>query len=167
MKLKKLLFVSVLILMLGISGCQSPIHQMQTRFDETEFSPYATPGSATIRGEAFLKTRGGEVRYGAGNTVTLMPVTSYSREIWQAALQGKVTDKDPRWEKYIRTTVADGTGKFEFTKLPAGEYFLECPIFWEVPDESSLYPRLKRTGAVLKKQVRIDNSAEVRVIMTE
>lgn len=133
---------------------------MTTVFDEQEFAPFAAEGTATIRGQAFLKTRGGEVRYGAGNTVSLIPVTSYAREVWQASLQGKVTVKDPRWDKYVRTTVANGSGNFEFTKIPAGDYYIECPIFWEVLGGT-------RTGAVIKKQIRVAEGEELKIVMTQ
>jgi len=137
---------------------------MVTPFNEIEFLPYMGYGTSTIQGQAFLKTRGGQVRYAAGNTVSLIPVTSYSSEIWQASLYGgMVNGVDGRWHIYNRNATADGFGNFEFTNIPAGEYYIECPIFWEVPGRYGL----ERTGAVVKKQTKVGPNQTVKVIMTE
>jgi hypothetical protein len=96
--------------------------------------------------------------------VTLIQVTSYSREVWEASLRGEVTDKDPQWDKYIRKATADGSGNFEFSKIPTGEYYLECPIFWEVT--VGQYGSF-RTGGVVKKQIKVGDGEVVKVILTE
>lgn len=160
-----LLIFSIIAIATGCATAPShnKTHQMITAFNESEFLPYAAYGSGTIQGQAFLKTRGGDVRYGAGNTVSLIPVNAYSKEVWQASLLGEVAVKDPRWIKYVRECVADGSGNFEFTKIPAGEYYLECPIFWEVPGPNGLF----RSGAVVKSQIRIGDMEVLKVVLTQ
>ena len=45
-----------------------------------KFAPFAGTGSGRIKGSAFLKTRSGDVKLGAGNKVYLMPATAYTDE---------------------------------------------------------------------------------------
>ncbi len=160
----KMLFI--LIMATTLSGCLPNIttYTIVTPFDESEFAPYLGDGNATIQGQAFLKTRGGDVRFAAGNTVTLIPYTSYSREIWQASLRGDVIyNKNPRWDKYLRKVVADGFGNFEFNNIPAGEYYIECPIFWQYAVGSSL----QNTGMWVKKEVKVLPNQTLKIILTE
>lgn len=137
---------------------------MQTSFDEAEFTHFADTGTSSVTGQAFLKTRGGEVRLGAGNTVQLIPVTSYTTELrTRVTLEGeRVGPVDPRIQKYRRTTVADGNGNFEFHNLPAGEYYLACSITWEVPSQYGL----QQTGGVAYGTVKVGVGEAVKVVVT-
>jgi len=163
MLLKRWIHVLIgLILTATIAGCSRP-YQMTTPFNELEFLPYLGYGTSTIQGQAFLKTRGGAVRYAAGNTVSLIPVTSYSSEVWQASSYGQVAGVDQRWYIYNRNSTADGFGNFEFKNIPSGDYYLECSIFWEVPGRFGL----ERTGAVVKKQTKVRPNQTVKVVLTE
>jgi len=155
----------ILIIVTSLSSCIAPrTYQMITPFDEKEFAPYTGDGNSTIQGQAFLKTRSGEVRYAAGNTVTLIPATSYSKELWQASLRGELlSNKDPRWDNYVRKVIADGFGNFEFKNIPVGNYYIECPIFWEVPGQYGL----QTTGAVVKKEINALPNQTLKLILTQ
>lgn len=135
--------ICIVALAILAAGCVLP-HQMTTPFDESAFQKFAGNGTSTITGQAFLKTQGGDVKFGAGDTVSLMPVTPYTTEAWQAERNGEQPQTNPRLQKYIRTTIADGNGNFEFQNLPGGDYYVECPIFWEVAGEYGL----EQTGGV-------------------
>jgi hypothetical protein len=136
-------------------------HQIVTPFNENEFLPYARFGTSTIQGQAFLKTRGGEVRYAAGNTVYLMPVTSYSREIY--SFREMPSQVDERLYIFLRTTTADGSGNFEFKNIPAGEYYIECGIFWEYVGRFGL----GRTGDNVKIQTKVGSNQVLKVVLTK
>jgi hypothetical protein len=151
-----------LIVVIAISGCHRP-HKMSAPFDEREFLPYLGLGTSTIKGQAFLKTRGGEVKYGAGNPVWLVPVTSYTKELWEASLYNDVIGLDPRWKIYNRSVIADASGNFEFKNIPAGEYHISCSIFWEVFTKDGPVT----TGAVVKKQRKVRPNETLRVMLTE
>lgn len=138
---------------------------MQTVFDEAEYTPYAGTGTSTITGQAFLKTRAGEVRLGAGNTVELVPLTPYTRErLNRATLGGQhLEPRDPRLAQYVRTTVADGNGNFEFRNVPAGDYVALCLITWEYV--ASAYSRAT-TGGQAYGIVKVGPGETVKVVVT-
>ncbi|MCC7012976.1 MAG: hypothetical protein IT454_10470 [Planctomycetes bacterium] len=124
-----------LALVAAVSSCVSPPQSRRAVFIESEYVPYAETGTGRIEGQAFIKTRGGDVKYCAGNTVWLNPVTTYSTEWYSRGVVGgeNLESADPRVNPYRRETVGDGEGRFVFENLPAGEYFIACTIRWEVP----------------------------------
>ena len=153
----------VVMVALAICGCTSK-YQMVTPYNEKDWAAYEKKGASVITGQAFLKTRGGEVRYGAGETVTLIPVTSYTTELLQASMKrAKITNLDSRWENHNKETVADGNGNFEFNNIPAGDYLLQCDVYWQVPGQYGM----ETTGATIKKQVKVSDGEKIKVIMTE
>ena len=114
-----------------VAGCVFP--RMAT-FNEAEYAPYAQPGTGSISGQAFLKTRGGEVKYGAGNEIYLNPVTTYSTEWFQETVLNnrRLKPADSRTDPFHWVTSADGQGNFQFENLPAGEYYVACVVAWQV-----------------------------------
>ena len=158
---------------LFITGCVAkPIPKLTNQFNEQDFAPYAKKGTASIIGQAFLKTRGGEVRYGAGDTIFLFPSTPYTREM-QHFTHHEITNRvtienvDKRWRDYIKKITADGSGNFEFSDIPAGEYFLECALFWEVPKSCYGCAGLEETGDVLRKQIKITEGEKLKIMLTD
>jgi hypothetical protein len=161
-----------------VAGCVTPSHQLTTPqvtipFDESALQPFAGKGTSTITGQAFLKTAGGEVRYGAGNDVSLIPVTPYTTkrvEAFVAAsdpiVAGILTPQhiDLRLQKYIRTAVADGNGNFEFQNIPAGDYYIVCPIFWSVPNLD--LGIIDQTGGVANTKTHIGDGETIKVVVT-
>ena len=120
---------------------------------EKDLFPYKQKGRGTLAGQAFLVSPSGKAITQAGAPVHLIPITSYTR-YWfdhnvrttscstpetpaspestaaprtptdcpQEALTRLQTEK--RLTPYLRTTRANPTGHFWFTKLPAGRYYL-------------------------------------------
>jgi len=164
MFLNRLIQMSFILIIIAIlASCIAKTHTIVTPFDESKFEPYVGDGNSNIQGQAFLKTRGGEVRYAAGNTVTIFPATSYSREIRAAGLRREnLKNLNPRWSDYKRTVVADGSGNFEFKNIPAGDYFIECPIYWKVYGSYT-----QTTGAHIKKEIKVLPNQTLKVILTQ
>ena len=104
----------------------------------SQLTPYLEEGTSRFEGQAFLKTRGGEVRYGAGSEVIAVPATSCAREWWEA-ISGIQRDEveifPPNLDflKATRRTIADGEGRFRFDGLAPGEYFVRTSVKWEIP----------------------------------
>src|SRR5688572_1071163 len=58
----------------SIAGQPSPL----PAFSAEEVAYAAQPGTGVIDGQAFLRTRGGDVKYGAGSAVFLLPLSAYT-----------------------------------------------------------------------------------------
>lgn len=101
---------------------------------EAEYQPYTQPGTGVLTGQAFLTQRGGVVVIGAGMEVTLDPATSTGDEWWGKAGKSWVfrhlTPPSPKFHSARKTTIADGDGRFKFTDLPAGRYYVRTEVTW-------------------------------------
>jgi hypothetical protein len=159
-KLMFFLFVSF-----SFIGCVAPPRkQLTAQFNESEMVPFSKKGSSTVSGQAFLKTRGGEVRYGAGSWVQLIPSTAYTRELLRYLVDDvRVENTDGRWSSHVRSVQADGSGNFEFKDIPAGSYLLRCQIYWEVPSRYGI----RETGADVLDSVTIGDGEFKKVILTK
>lgn len=156
--------IAPLLAALLLAGCATTQPAtLSVPFDDAEFARQMAPGTAKIVGQAFLKTAGGDVKYGAGNEVLLFPANAYTIESRRLAMDGTYTEKDPRFTKYIRKTVADGNGNFEFSGLAAGRYFLECHIVWQYAAGQFL----ANTGGYAKGDVTVKDGETVKVIVTK
>ena len=165
---------TICLLMVGVilfvSGCMESVQTVKRipfPVEEYRELPKMGTGTATVRGQAFLKTRGGDVKYAAGNEILLFPVTSYSDQWYRVLLEfpTKILDKtsDPRYSKYVTTMTGDGEGNFEFKNVPAGNYYLSTTILWEVPQRGGyLWP----TGGTIGKKISVEDGQELRVIFT-
>jgi len=121
--------------------------------NEKDLFVYKQKGRSTLTGQAFLASPSGKAITQAGASVHLIPITPYTR-YWfdhnvrttscsatetpasaesataprtptdcpQEALTRLQTEK--RLAPYLRTTRANPTGHFWFTKIPAGRYYL-------------------------------------------
>lgn len=143
-------------------GCAAK--PIQAPFDESQFEPYLKPGSGKILGSAFLKTRGGDVKFGAGNEVTLWPVTAYTTEVRLRGILRKerLEALDARLSKYSKQTMCDAIGAFEFDGLPAGSYYVMCPIYWEIAAGGYM----TREGELVNTMLTVAEGETVKVILT-
>ena len=122
-------------------------------FNEKDFFYYKQKGRSTLAGQAFLSSPSGKAITQAGAPVHLIPITPYTR-FWfdhnvkvtscsatesPASPETSATPRSPtdcpqealtrlqtekRLAPYLRTTRANPTGHFWFTKIPAGRYYL-------------------------------------------
>gem|GEM_PF-2560501 len=169
MKLRRI--VEVIGILLIVTGCASQgavssVHRRQATFLEGEYAPYSAKGrTGRVTGQAFLKTQGGDVKFGAGSSVIIVPVTSYSREWFEVrVLNDKaITPADPRAEEFTRATLADGEGRFTFDKLPEGTYYVACYISWKVP---GLRGTMSPTGGWAFATANVDSGGQTAVIAT-
>lgn len=163
MKIHRLFPLVSIFLVACVVATPQPI---RAPFVEREFAPYRGKGTSAIAGQAFLKTRGGEVKFGAGNEVVLVPVTGYTQEMTRMmkAHIPVTHERDPRYAAYRRTTRADGNGNFEFKDIPAGRYYVDCVIHWEVPGP---YGTTSTTGGVAEAEATVGRGETAKVVLTE
>jgi hypothetical protein len=122
-------------------------------FNEKDFFSYKQKGRSTLAGQAFLSSPSGKAITQAGAPVHLIPITPYTRYWFDhnvrttscsptetpASSESATTARPPtdcphealtrlqlekRLVPYLRTTRANPTGHFWFTKIPAGRYYL-------------------------------------------
>jgi len=144
-----------------LAGCVTmPAPLERPPFPVAEYEALPTEGTGVVSGQVFLRTRGGDVRYGAGSGVLLNPVTSYSRFWYQRQyVEGRtLEDADPRQPMYQITTQADGNGNFRFENVPPGTYYLTSGVHWEAGHSVQ--------GGVISKEITVENGKETREMLT-
>jgi hypothetical protein len=149
-----------------------PVPQAQTvptprypPYSQSEYAPFSQPGSSSIIGQAFMRTRGGDVKVGAGSEVTLDPSTPLSKSWWeQIGMLWNARSFAPPSEmlQYRKTVIADATGRFHFEKLPAGTYYVRSTVTWEAPTAAGLALQ----GGLVGKEVPVREGESVEVILT-
>ena len=135
-----------------LSACVELIPPVTPRgesFNEAEYTQYFEPGTGTISGEACLWTRQGELMKVPERGVFLWPATRYVTE----HLEKEILERDTLWfapdsriYKYRRETRSDKAGRFEFEKLPPGDYYLTCLFDWHetrVPPREETYQEME------------------------
>lgn len=126
-------------------------------FNEKEFVAYKQKGHGSLAGQVFLGASSGKAIIQAGGLVHLIPATKYTRYWFDHSVRAATcsTPSDPptpdgpapahqsvncahdalrqleadkRLLPYLRTTRANPTGHFWFTKIPAGRYYIVSAI---------------------------------------
>ncbi|KLJ02849.1 hypothetical protein [Luteimonas sp. FCS-9] len=160
----KMKIAAVVIATAALTACASA-PGVRPVFPEHEYAGLeARKGTAVVTGQVFLRTRIGEVRYGAGSEVALNPVTSYSTFWYENSylVNRALSPADPRLPKYIITTQADGSGNFRFENVPAGAYYLTSQVVWEIPG-----PYVSsQQGGVISTRIEVPEGGEVRQMLT-
>lgn len=159
--------VGIAVAALLLAGCQStgpgPGAQVEGRFDAKEAAFIHKSGPSTLRGQAFLKRSTGSVVYAAGETIRLIPATTYSRarmnrlyggKKFVAALSIPKVSADPEYAKHTRTSVADPQGRFTFENVAAGAYFVTAQAIWK--ERGKYLP----SGGVMYQSVTVSGREE-------
>lgn len=150
-----------------IVGCALPHQQVIERvpFPEAEYAVLPKQGTGAVTGQVFMKTVGGDVKFGAGSDVYMLPVTSYTTQWYvESYLGGKaLQEPDPRAKQGQLVTQADGTGAFTFTDVPPGKYYLSSTVNWSVPTSYGLAPQ----GGVVAKLVTVTDGKTAREMLTK
>lgn len=99
--------------------------ERKVAFPAEEYARLDKSGNATIAGRLFITTDSGETIYGAHETVSIAPATTYSAEAAEAALAGNyIEEADPRAQEYSHYAKTDERGYFRATGLPAGVFYV-------------------------------------------
>jgi peptidyl-prolyl cis-trans isomerase A (cyclophilin A) len=128
---------------------------------EQEYSLLPLSGKSDVTGQAFLKTRGGDIKFAAGEKVYLEPVTEFSTQWYevQSARPLPLTTSNSKASKYSKVTTADATGKFNFSGIPAGAYFLITKVTWEVANNTQ--------GGTIFKRISIKEGEKLNAILSD
>ena len=138
--------IALIFVLSLLVACMPPTktYTMQTPFRYEDWQQGAKSGSCTLKGQAFLKTRGGDVKTCAGSKVILMPYNAYTSEMFGYMKGGgnyKFTNLDERLARYSKMTICDAEGDFIFENLSTGRWLILSEVTWEIPMKySSRYP---------------------------
>ena len=170
MKYWKLFFLSALVF--GPVGCVSRATFVPMPFDESEYAALPQTGTGLVRGQVFAKTLGGDIKKGAGNTVVLMPATKYGDQRYAEQIAGgkfASQAEDSRYVKYTRAKTTDGEGRFEFTDVPPGQYYIFSSIVWETVSSNEYSRRLGLTdsqGGKVSRKIEVKNGDVTEAILS-
>lgn len=129
-------------------------------FDSNHHSEYNKTGNSTVRGQAFLRQKGGGVVTCAGSQVMLIPATPYFREAINMARAGQRKPiLSPEAQDLRKTSTCDSQGNFSFSKVPAGKWFLVTEVSWIVAGLSQ--------GGGLLEEITTDNDSVTEIIMSD
>ena len=167
--MKRLIIIAALAI--SVTGCatrRAPPPPLLARptFPIAEYEALPKTGSGAVTGQAFLKTRGGDVKTGAGNKIYLYPVTSYL--LWdEANSRSKKTSIDSRFYEFRRETIADASGRFTFKNVPNGDYKLTGEVTWQVPQVTKYSSYMSTQGGWITKMITVANGETTEIMLTE
>lgn len=172
--MKHLFFVGCLGL--SLAACQSmspPTPVVQASFDPQQAAFIRKHGDGTIKGVAFITDDHGRAHREGGETVRLIPASDYAKARFDDLYNGakfvavqnypKGVRIDPRYGTYMRTTKTLPNGKFIFTDVPPGHYYVATQVLWKPHDSSGA----ERGGAIYDTvQLNGHEDAPVSVIVS-
>ncbi len=105
-------------------------------FNEAEHAAFRGTGSSSITGPVVVTGPDGVTHWGIQDYVTLIPVTSYTKEMVDREIVHAeyLAPSDARFHKYVRVTTTDGRGNFTFDQVAPGDYFVTCLVDWLLGD---------------------------------
>jgi len=164
---KKILLSGFLLL----AACAETV-SVENKWDPNE-AVYATrSGSAVISGQGFLRQRGGGVVTCAGSAVIMLPVTAFTVELVQkttgspqGGVQGAFSPRLPELQnidmsRHGRISQCDANGDFQFSNIPAGEWYVTTDVRWTVGD--NIIPE----GGSIVRRIKVGSGERKRVILS-
>lgn len=112
-----------------------PQREMKASFSLADHQPWAAKGNAGVDGEGFIRRPNGWLARCSGNKVYLVPASAYFREWIDIRRSGAVVANSVELSKLHREaqreTQCDQRGRFAFSDLPAGKWFVITRISYE------------------------------------
>lgn len=138
-----------------------------------DFAAYEKTGSGSLKGQAFLRQKGGGVVVCAGEEVFLLPYVGAFKKAYDLAKAGirpvvaghegtrfsVAAAASPKFSKIIRRTKCDAQGNFFYTDLPPGEWVAATVVRWIVAD----IPQ----GSSLSSIVQINSNREAFLLLSD
>ncbi len=171
-----------LVSLLLLSACVTPEPELVylPEFDQNMAKKQMEKGKNTIVGSSFLTTIGGDIKKCSGRIVMLIPATKYAEKRMNAlyAQNGdgfyipvsvkhqfksvKETDES-NYLKFMRKTVCDVDGKFEFEKVGDGSFFVVSSVVWGVDGRNGI---INYYGGGMMLPVTVKNGETKKIVVT-
>lgn len=158
------------LIILALCGCasQKPREDALPPIDMAELQPFIQSGTASVEGEFFLRTAGGDIKSGAGKVVFLYPGITHTSVFfntppqmrsYDTAFKRVVMNLDKKINEYRKSSVCNMNGRFSFNNLPAGQYFLIGDLYWHTGNSI--------TGATVVKLIELTPGQNLELLLTE
>lgn len=182
--------VSILAALLAACATPAPpVKEIPAAFDLAQAQRLLREGPNTIKGNALMRKRGGDVVTCAGRLVRLVPATKYaeqrmlafygSSESGQQGL-GRECDKSlmrcdsdlkvatyrfnpdpPEYSANVKGQRCDAQGDFVFERVADGDFFVVTQITWETSTSSSYQ------GGNLMQRVSVSGGKSVSIVLAQ
>lgn len=145
--------------------CKKQVVRTTIPFDEALHRPYLAKPGQTIRGQAFLRQRGGGNVTCAGREVMMIPDTAYFGEIFDIARRGATAvpgqnhQVPKEFASLRKMSMCDAQGNFEFENVAPGRWFIATEVVWEVGSSNQ--------GGGLLKRIEVAEGQTGRVFLTD
>ncbi|MEW6268239.1 MAG: hypothetical protein AB1689_02945 [Thermodesulfobacteriota bacterium] len=108
--------------------------KQQEVLNEREYAQYRSRGTAVVEGQVTHTLSNGQTLYGSACQVRLTPITTQStRYMNEVVMQGGTKPWPSTADAIWWLEQADQQGRFRFSEVPAGSYYLTCPVVWREP----------------------------------
>lgn len=168
---KRLAALIALMVAAGLgAGCAPSHYKHQVPFNEADYAPYAGTGTAAITGTAAVTLKDGKTIAASSEFVFLIPGAAYSREWFEHEILAghRIEGIDPRSLRVTRSATTDDKGRFTFSNVPPGDYYLTCAVAWEDPsfDIRRLKVTRGRASTLAYATVRVEQGEQVSILVT-
>ena len=147
----------VLLLVAFLMMACARTYNRQAEFIQEEYASYEGPGTARVCGQAYLRLDGGKQHVASGDRVLLAPVTSYTEEAFKVkVLRGRrMVAPDPNAMKFEKHTKTDDEGRFCFSNLPGGEYYVVADIALPTSTKEHRESQLAHAKVLIKADANV------------
>ena len=115
----------------AFAACTSSHVKGKEELTEQQSSAYLNGGTSTVEGQVLVQPASGPIQYASDSDVRIMPMTTESDNYVQSVvLAGDTTLPGSSFRTPSWFTRADQAGRFRFTEMAAGSYYVLCPMAW-------------------------------------
>jgi hypothetical protein len=135
--------ILVLLVCGAVTALVACSNKTQETINQREYAQYRGGGSATISGQVTMTLPSGAVMNGSACQVRLMPITTATTSYIQGTVMtGGTKPPKPAADAVWWLEQADQEGRFKFLAVPAGSYYLVCPVAWRDPGSGEARQRI-------------------------